>query len=97
MGEISLERFIAGGGRQEYLSPKEMSAQIDAVKKLVVAASHQLKTHQIDRDAGSDRSPESKRFDSFFSIPELDAVMMITSVGLPNKVYGNYGNCKTGI
>lgn len=83
MVELSLEPLITRG-RQEYLAPEEMSAQIDAVKKFVGAASHQLEIHQIDRDAGSNRCPESKRFDSFFSIPKLDAVMMITSVGLPN-------------
>lgn len=42
--------------------------------------------HQIDRDAESDWPPTARRYDAFFRIPGVDAVLIITSVGLPNEI-----------
>ena len=87
MGGIELESLRCERPRQEELSADRMSAQIEATKKLVQAASKQLDMNALDRDGVESKRPLSiRRFDAFFSIPETNAIMVITSVGLPNEI-----------
>lgn len=85
MGGITLESLRTDQQRQSELSSEAMTVQTEAVKNMVTAAHDQLMAHLIDRDAKTNRPVSFRRYDSFFKIQDADAVMTISSVGLPSE------------
>lgn len=83
MSEIELKSLRAQPGQTELF--KIMEAQIKAAKRLVTAARGQVAMHQIGRNEEGNWPAASRRYDAFFSIREVDAVMKITSIGPPSE------------
>ncbi len=83
MSEIELKSLRAQPGQTELF--KIMMDQIKAAKRLVIAARGQVAMHQVGRNEEENWPAASRRYDAFFSIREVDAVMKITSIGPPSE------------
>lgn len=91
MINLNIEGLLKRTSRERKLPPLKLNAQISAVTDLVTVTHQQLVANQIDRDASSDMPARDHRFDAFFSVPEFNGVMSITSNGLPDVQGGPYG------
>lgn len=89
MSNPTIETLSKTGVRQERLSPLRMMSQKSAVRDLVKVTHQQLVANQIDRDASSDWPKRTRRFDAFFSVPDINGILKITSNGLPDAYDDN--------
>ncbi len=72
--------------RKDYLPYKEMRKQKQALTALVSQAQKRLLEQSIDRDPDR-KDPAQKRFDSFFSLPDDNAVLTISCLGGTPELY----------
>jgi len=87
--ERTIEVLSKTGVRREKLSSLRMTSQISAVRDLVNVTHQQLVANQIDRDVSSYWPKEQHRFDAFFSVPRINGVISISSIGLPDAQVTN--------
>jgi len=83
---MSLKETLSGGDRKTYEEMVLESRLSLALKQLIETTQARLSSNQIDRDSGTDLSPEYRRHDAFFALSSnMEAVLKLTSVGSPQE------------